>query len=117
MNILHLKNKLVAVLGYGQEGRATADYLLRHGIKPVLFDVKPWEEWSSEDQSRIKLLDVNFIFGPGYLKELKGFDIIFRSPGVKLVQVTSDKLQVTSQTKWFFENCPAKIIGVTGTKG
>jgi UDP-N-acetylmuramoylalanine--D-glutamate ligase len=117
MDITTLTNKLVAVLGFGQEGRATIQYLLKHGIKPVLFDQRPWEEWSAEDQAIIKLLNVNFIFGPDAFKELAGFDGVFRSPGILLSQVTGYKLQVTSQTKFFFDNCPAKIIGVTGTKG
>jgi UDP-N-acetylmuramoylalanine--D-glutamate ligase len=117
MDLQDLKEKLVAVLGYGQEGKAVAAYLLRHGIKPVLFDQKSWENWDETETLEIKKLGVNFIFGQDCFKELKGFDVAFRSPGIKLAQVTGDKLQVTSQTKWFFEHCPCKIIGVTGTKG
>lgn len=113
----------MAVLGFGQEGRAVTGYLIKHGINPVLFDARPWDEWSEEDKNHIKLLKINFIFGPGYLEELKGFDVVFRSPGIKLSDVqkavASGKHQtvITSQTKWFFEHCPGKIVGVTGTKG
>ncbi len=120
MNIKDLQGKLVAVLGFGVEGRATINYLIKHGVKPVLFDSKPWEQWSEEDKNDIKSLQINFIFGPDYLKELKGFDVVFRSPGIKLSIVKSYASNVailTSQTKWFFEHCPSKIIGVTGTKG
>ncbi len=122
MEINDLQNKLVAVLGYGVEGEAIASYLVKHGIKPTLFDRKPWDLWSANKQKEIKSLGVNFIFGPETFLELKGFEVAFRSPGVKLADINSavgdkSKLEVTSQTKWFFENCPAKIIGVTGTKG
>lgn len=122
MTLSELSKKLVAVLGYGVEGQAITQYLLKHGIKPVLFDQRPWEQWEATEQEKIKLLGVNFIFGPDCFKELTGFEVAFRSPGVKLSSLNlahfvSKGLVVTSQTKWFFENCPAKIIGVTGTKG
>ncbi|MCL5666680.1 MAG: UDP-N-acetylmuramoyl-L-alanine--D-glutamate ligase [Patescibacteria group bacterium] len=134
MEIKDLKDKLVAVLGFGQEGRSVTEYLIKHGIKPVLFDQKPWEEWSSEEKEYIRSLKINFIFGTGYLQELKGFDVAFRSPGIRLHDIaqaiglpsrseatglhyTSHNIAITSQTKWFFQHCPAKIIGVTGTKG
>ena len=117
MNLQDLDKKLVAILGYGQEGKAVAAYLIKHGIKPVLFDQKPWGDWDEIEKLEIERLGVNFIFGPDAFKELAGFDVAFRSPGVNPKQVTSYKLQVTSQTKWFFEHSPAKIIGVTGTKG
>lgn len=117
MKLSDLEGKLIAVLGYGQEGKATADYLIKHGIKPVLFDQKPWEKWSSDEKEKIKALNVNFIFGPDCFKELAGFDIGFKSPGIRISQVSVKGLQITSQTKWFFQHSPAKIIGVTGTKG
>jgi len=135
MGIQELKNKLVAVLGNGQEGQATANYLIKHGIKPVLFDQRPWEEWPDAEQDKIKTLGVNFIFGPDALKELAGFDVAFRSPGIPLSHPDLVKWLgydlslnpspspgegnpiLTSQTKYFFDNCPCKIIGVTGTKG
>ncbi len=117
MEIKDLEGKLVAVLGYGMEGKAVTQYLLKHGVKPVLFDERPWEKWEKNEQDEIKALEVNFIFGPEAFKELKGFDVGFRSPGVKISQLTINNLQLTSQTKFFFEHCPARIIGVTGTKG
>lgn len=122
LTVKDLQGKLVAVLGFGVEGKAVSAYLLKHGIKPVLFDQKPWELWRENEQEEIKSLSLNFIFGPDCLKELAGFDFAFRSPGVKLSDIynaidKNSKLVVSSQTKWFFEHCPAKIIGVTGTKG
>ncbi len=119
MQIQDLKNKLVAILGYGVEGQAITSYLLKHGIKPVLFDQRPWSLWNPEDQKKIKQLEINFIFGTDTLKELAGFDIAFKSPGVKITDVkkSNPNLQITSQTIFFFENCPAEIIGITGTKG
>jgi UDP-N-acetylmuramoylalanine--D-glutamate ligase len=117
MDLQDLKGKLVAVLGYGQEGKAVTAYLIKHGIKPVLFDQKPWEDWSEIEKSEIKKLGVNFIFGPDCFKELKGFDVVFRSPGVRTSHLAPHTSHLTSQTKWFFEHCPCKIIGVTGTKG
>jgi len=125
LEIKDLQGKLVAILGYGMEGNATAAYLLKHGIKPVLFDQRPWKDWDEIEKSEIKKLGVNFIFGPDAFKELAGFEIAFRSPGVNpshpdiqlRIKDKGLKMIVTSQTKWFFEHCPAKIIGVTGTKG
>ena len=87
MDIKNLQNKLVAILGYGQEGNAVTSYLIKHGVKPVLFDQRPWQEWPAEEQEAIKKLGVNFIFGPHSFWELKGFDIVFRSPGVPLSKV------------------------------
>ena len=115
-----MKQKLVAVLGFGVEGKATAAYLLKHGVKPTLFDQKPWGQWPQEDREYIKPLGLNFIFGEDAFKELAGFDVVFRSPGIKLSAIKSSlpgTAIITSQTKWFFEHCPAKIIGITGTKG
>ena len=124
MEIKDLQGKLVAVLGFGMEGRATAAFLMKHGIRPTLFDQKPLSDWGPEDQSFIKSLRLNCIFGPDCFKELAGFDVAFRSPGISLHNISlvlpsgvEGKLRITSQTKWFFEHCPAKIIGITGTKG
>jgi len=123
VEINDLKCKMVAVLGFGQEGKAVTTYLLKHGIKPVLFDAKPWDEWEEKDKQYIRDLGVNFIFHSDWLKEFKGFDVAFRSPGMRLVDINEAtkelevKPVITSQTKWFFEHCPCRIIGVTGTKG
>src|SRR5262245_59151527 len=117
MEIKDLQGKKVAVLGYGMEGKAVTRYLMKHGIQPVIFDQKLWDEWPEEDQELIKSLGVNFISGPECFKELEGFEVAFRSPGINPKQLAGKKLHITSQTKWFFQHCPGKIIGITGTKG
>lgn len=122
MNISDLHNKLVAVIGYGMEGKAVAQYLSDRGISPVVFDEKEFSALSHEDQEHIRQKGWNGVFGPDCLKELRGYDVAFRSPGISLskpeIQKSiSEGLVVTSQTKWFFEHCPARVVGVTGTKG
>lgn len=109
-------------MGYGSEGKAVTAYLLQHGIKPVIFDQKSWKDWDVATQRELESLATPFITGPDYLEELRGFNVAFRSPGLwrlsaRLVEEESKGMTITSQTQWFFDHCPGKIIGVTGTKG
>ena len=110
------KNSKIAVLGYGIEGQAMIKYLLRHAY----FNITICDQ-------NVNLTDeipvgVSTILGEKYLENLADFDVIFRSPGIKylepLVQFAKEKgVEITSPMAFFMDECPCKIIGVTGTKG
>jgi UDP-N-acetylmuramoylalanine--D-glutamate ligase len=122
MDIQDLTKMRVGVLGFGQEGRAVTVYLLRHGISPVLFDKRPGEKFTEEQQKYITSNKLKHFFGNGYLENLNAVDVVFRSPGIwrltpELLAAEKNGLVITSQVKWFFEHCPASVIGITGTKG
>lgn len=114
------KDKKIAILGFGIEGRDLALFLLRQGVRITVFDKKPEGEldFSGIDKSVI----TNFT-GEKYLdRGLGDFDYVFRSPGVyryipQIVDAESKGVKISSAIKLFFDTCPAKIIGVTGTKG
>ena len=57
--------------------------------------------------------------GEKYLEGLDQYDLVIRSPGVKISTLEKfvSKDKITSQIKIFFDLCPCEIIGVTGTKG
>ena len=93
--------KKIAILGYGIEGEDAERYLKRFGEEVTILDRK---------------------FDEKYLDNLDSFDMIIRSPGVyryfpEIVKAEKDGVEITSAIKIFFDVCPAKIIGVTGTKG
>ena len=96
------------------------EFLLKQKALITVFDQKEDFDFRVDD---LKKLGVNFILGPNYLKNgLNGFDFVFRSPGFslnlpQLKQAARDGATITSSTKLFFDQCPGKIIGVTGTKG
>lgn len=94
---MDFKNKKIAIIGEGIEGKSSFEYLKEKGANVQIFDKTQ---------------------GEAYLKDLKDFDLIVRSPGVNpnlLKDIPNEK--ITSQTKLFLELCPSKVIGVTGTKG
>lgn len=116
------KNKKIAVLGFGVEGVASAKYLHGKGAVVYVLDKRQKGELDQQFVTPIERLGVQFVVGENYLSDLSQYDMIVRSPGVKrsmpeLVQAEKDGVMITSQTKLFFDLCPAKIIGVTGTKG
>jgi UDP-N-acetylmuramoylalanine--D-glutamate ligase len=82
----------IAVLGGGVEGNAVKKYFVEHGNHVQVFD-----NFTDDDIKGFKLED---------------YDKVFRSPSVHPLDTSW-----CSATKYFFENCKAKIIGVTGTKG
>lgn len=91
----------VAILGYGLEGQDAEKYFKNKRAEITILDQK---------------------FDQNYLKNLDHFDIIVRSPGVyrylpEIIKAERAGVEIASAIKIFFDDCPAKIIGVTGTKG
>jgi UDP-N-acetylmuramoylalanine--D-glutamate ligase len=122
MEIQELTDKKIAVLGYGMEGKAVTAWLLKRGITPVIFDRTPYESWPAEDQDFCVSNAIQTITGPDVLKELVGFDVAFRSPGIwrlhpDLKNAELHGLRITSQTQWFLQHTKATVVGITGTKG
>ena len=99
MKLQELKNKKILILGFGREGQDTFRFLKK------LFPKK-------------KISIIKGKLSKNSLKRLKSHDVIFKSPGIPFKALPKNILKkVTTQTELFFDNCPGKIIGVTGTKG
>ncbi len=100
-------SKKVAIVGGGVEGQAAARYWTRLGATVTVHDGNPDLRVDS---------GIATVLGPDYLKNLNDYDLVVRSPGVK-PSLIKTKTPVTSGVREFFQHCPARIIGVTGTKG
>ena len=85
----------IALLGYGKEGQATENYFKTHF-----------------ENAEIDVYD-NFTYDEIKQGDYSHYDILFRSPSVPPLNLPNE----SSITKYFFEHCPCKIIGVTATKG
>ncbi|OGZ24654.1 MAG: hypothetical protein A2896_01830 [Candidatus Nealsonbacteria bacterium RIFCSPLOWO2_01_FULL_43_32] len=105
----------IAILGFGREGKDTLLFLnklfpkKKIGIADRSCSAKP----SNQKEKNIKLH-----LGKNYLSALKNYDVIIKSPGIPFKILPKSVLsKITTQTEIFFNNCPGKIIGITGTKG
>ncbi len=112
MKLNELKNKRILILGFGKEGQDTFLFLRK------LF---PDKKIGIADKSeKIKRPDKNSVLylGKNYLKVIGDYDVIIKSPGVPFKILPKSALKkITTQTDIFFDNCPGKVVGVTGTKG
>ena len=92
----------ILILGYGLEGKSAENY----------FKSDP----NLSEHTKIDILD-NFTPEDLQSRDFSNYDLIFRTPSVRPDLIPAPKEKITSVTKFFFSNCKAKIIGVTGTKG
>jgi len=102
MDISNLSGKKIAIVGMGVNNQKLADYFRKHEI-----NIEVIEGWKN----------ISELVG-----RLDNYEIIFRTPGLPyfsqaVQQAKSKGVEISSQTKLFFDLCPAAIIGVTGTKG
>ena len=114
MSTNYLKDKKVAILGLGREGLSTLKFLKKNKIKPDVLDIK-------NDPKGVRKSGP-YGAGKNYLDRIADYDLVFRTPGFprlhpKLLAAEKKGIRVSSNTKLFFDLCPAKIIGITGTKG
>lgn len=98
----------VAIAGYGIEGKASFDYWCAKGAEVTIADER--------DSLSVPAEAAGAILGADAFAELSDFDLIVRSPSINPAKLPyGDK--VWSATNEFLKECPAPIIGVTGTKG
>ena len=115
--MIDLENKKVAVLGLGRENLPLVHFLVKKKAEVTVCDKREDLGFREKDLG-IK----EWRLGPDYLKNLTDFEIVFRTPGLyrltpRLVEAEKKGVEISSATKLFFDLCPARIIGVTGTKG
>lgn len=115
------ENKKIGVLGLGTENIALVKFLYAKNAQVTICDEKRREDLT-DYLNQISSLDVDYCFGPDYLDNLSDFEIVFRTPGLpylneKIQKALKSGVEVSSQTKLFFQNSPSPILGVTGTKG
>lgn len=103
------------IVGFGAEGRFVYDYLRKK---------YPSAEIAIADQNKIAAPDkkIKLYSGRNYLKQIKDYAVIIKSPGVpphlkELTAAQKSGRVITSLTKIFFKECRGIILGITGTKG
>jgi UDP-N-acetylmuramoylalanine--D-glutamate ligase len=108
------EDKEILILGFGKEGKDALNFLRKIFPKKIL-------GIADENESvKKKIKKARWHLGKDYLRALKKYRIIVKSPGIppKILKKYKKKNQIlTSTTEIFFENCRGKIIGITGTKG
>ena len=124
MILKEFDNKNILILGLAREGIDTLNFL---------FKLYPKRSFGVSDRLPLDNLNVNarklikkyqnrltLFLGDDYLRSINKYDVIIKSPGIPLIIIArflKPKHTITSQMKIFFDHCPGKIIGITGTKG
>ena len=114
------RNKTVSVIGLGISNVPLISWLLDRGAVITARDRNEFEKLR-DDAKKLKDRGVKFICGADYLKDIKD-EIIFKSPGVRydvpeIAEAVRNGAELTSEMDLFFELCPCRIIGVTGSDG
>jgi len=111
MDFSILLNKKIAVLWYWKEWKSTLNFLLRHDVNPNDITVLDWKDIANIPEW------VNSITGESYLKNLKDFDLIFKSAGIPYYpEIKAVQNKTFTQVQFFFDHYEWKVIAITASK-
>lgn len=115
-----IRDKRVAVIGAGVSNMPLVSLLREAGISVTVHDKKAADALG-EQFDKLTALGVQTVLGEHYLDALDE-DVIFRTPGLhpwhpSLQAARARGAVVTSEMELFFQVCPCKIIGITGSDG
>ena len=117
----YIKGKNVAVVGIGVSNRPLINFLVELGAKVSAFDKKTEKELGNV-VTDLKNKGVTLVLGEGYLDKLTGFEVVFKTPSMRidseaLVKAKEEGAYITSEMEEFIRYCKGKIYGVTGSDG
>ena len=117
-----IENKKIAVIGMGVSNIPLIDYLHEKKADVSVFDDREEEKFDSNIIEKIRKYGFKYYFGKGNLENLKGFDLIFRSPSCmptkpELLDEKNRGAIVTTEIEQLMKIAQCKIIGITGSDG
>ena len=118
----NLKNKKVAVIGLGVSNIPLLDYLYQKQADVTVFDDREEKNIAPDIVSKIKKYKIKAFLEKENLENLKGFELIYRSPSClptkkELVAEKQRGAEVTTEIEQLMKMAPCKIIGITGSDG
>ena len=117
-----ISNKRVAIIGLGVSNLPLIDYFKKLGSSITVFDNREEEKIEKNILEDLKNKDIRGYFGKDALKDLIGFDYIFRSPSCmpstpEIEKEVEKGAILTSEIEKVLELSPSHIIGITGSDG
>lgn len=113
-----IKNKNVAILGFGKEGISTYNFIRRHSNQKLTIidkneNLKSINPFLNDDNN------IDYVLGDNYLNSLSKYDLIIKTAGISLKDIdTTDILdKLTSQYGLLLEDTDFFTIGITASKG
>ena len=115
-----LSGRRVTVIGMGVSNIPLIKMLLRAGVEVTVRD-RSSRERLAEQAQELESLGAQLILGEDYLKDLPE-ELIFRTPGLspntpELLDAVQRGAALSSEMEVFFQTCPGRLIGVTGSDG
>ncbi len=111
--IERLSGKSLLILGFGREGKSTLRFLRKY-MPEASVAIADCNENAFET---IKDLNIPCFSGDDYLRVIKDYGIVIKTPGISLKDVDIHGVEITSQTDLFLSAFHSQTIGITGTKG
>jgi len=118
------KNKRITVMGLGLLGRGVGDveFLAQYAKEIIVTDLKSHAELKPSLAKLKKFKNISYVLGKHELKDFENRDFILKSANVPLdskfiAYARKQKVPVYMSTALFAKLTPAKIVGITGTRG
>jgi UDP-N-acetylmuramoylalanine--D-glutamate ligase len=118
---LHGKRVLIMGLGLNGSGIASARYAAQQGAQVRVTDLRT-AEVLAPSIAALESLPIEYILGQHRNEDFAWAEIVLRVPGVKRTSpylriAREHGAQIEQEIALFFNACPGRIIGVTGTRG
>ncbi|MDD4689928.1 MAG: UDP-N-acetylmuramoyl-L-alanine--D-glutamate ligase, partial [Eubacteriales bacterium] len=113
-----LEGKTVTVIGMGVSNTPLIKMLADMGITVTARDKN---ENLGELESELESLGIKLYLGENYLEDIDE-DVVFKTPGMRfdhpqLAKARERGAHITSEMELFYQLCPAKKFGITGSDG
>ncbi|MBU0648998.1 UDP-N-acetylmuramoyl-L-alanine--D-glutamate ligase [Patescibacteria group bacterium] len=125
MKFPEYKNKKVLIAGLGLyrqgSGISAAKFFVKNGARVTVTDLKTRRELASSLRE-LKSYKITYVLGKHRKQDFKDTDIVVKNPGMRrnssyIATARKAGVRIESDITIFFKHCPARIIGVTGTRG
>lgn len=115
------KRILVVGLGLQGSGKGVVKFFSELGAHVTVTDLKTAQQLQSSIDE-LKPYNIRFALGGHRVDDFINTDIILKGPGVRWdrpeIKAAQDKgIPIEMESALFASNCPAPIVGITGTRG